>query len=529
MSKQITENVLFIIGIILYNIFFWKEQMGLNTLFFSIFIIGSSFYLNPESRHSTIARLTALGTLFTSVMVVVFNSQLSKNVHLLSLVVMIGFIQQRELRFLWYGFLLTIISILSVPRKAFLKISSITLGNRKTLGRVGQSVRLAIVPMFVVGIFFAFYLVSNQGFAEVTGQNLGSLFDWFSGFQWSISPQRFFFFIGSIFVIGGFFWQTQSERLVNVQKTHQDDIVRKRKATTNNPLIIKNSSPRNSGKLLSDVNDQYNASFHKKSISIIALKNEYRSGLIMLFSLNVLTFLVNITDIQNIWLGYAQTNASSLWQDVHHGTYVLILTIFMAMGVLLYFFRKNLNFYKNNKWLKIMAVAWMAQNMFLALSVVLRNIKYVNHFGLTYKRIGVFIFIALVLYGLGTMIFKINHKKTAYYLFQHNAWTMYIALVLLTTVNWDVLITSYNLKSSTQPDKHYMIKSLSDKNLSILYKNNHLFVEESNARYNYESLLGQKKRNFSFRKNGQSWLSWNLADHNTLLYLKEHKMQHLAD
>ena len=499
MKKEIIENGLFIIGVILYNIFFWEEQMGLNTLLFTVFVIGSLFYLNPESKSSTIARLTALGTLFTALMVVVFNSQLSKVVHILSLITMVGFVHQRELRFLWYGLLLALINVFSTPIKLIKKAKAIEFRKGKPLNKTKRFIKLAILPMFFVGVFFIFYVVSNRNFAIRSKDVLDEISRFCSHWSFGLNAPRFFFFLFSIFVIGGLFWKVQSQWLVNLQASHKDNIIRERKQR------------------------KVNASKR----SPIALKNEYRSGLIMLVALNVLTLTVNITDIETTWIGFSQLNAHGIYYDVHYGAYVLIFTILMAIGVLLFFFRKNLNFYSKNKVLKIAALVWIVQNMILAFSVALRNIKYVGHYGLTYKRIGVFIFIALVLYGLGTVILKINEKKTAYYLFKNNAWSFYIVLILLTSVNWDSMITKYNLGLETngKPDYRYLIMDLSDKNLPIIYNNLDLFQGEMQYRpYNFQKAIDGKKYQFKYRKRELSWLSWNYADHNTLLYLNKHQL-----
>ena len=498
MKKEIIENGLFIIGVILYNIIFWEEQMGLNTLLFAVFVIGSLFYLNPESRHSTIARLTALGTLFTALMVVFLNSQFSKVIHVLSMITMIGFIHQRELRFLWYGLLLTLINVFSTPLKLLKKFKTIRFGKSKSIGKVGRFVKLAILPMFFVGLFFIFYAMANSDFATNSFSLFEGIGDFFSNWNLNINPPKVIFFIGSLFIVGGMFWKTQSQWLVNRQMKHKDDIIRERKPKR----------------------------YHFAK-SPIALKNEYRSGLIMLVALNLLTLTVNVTDIQTTWIGFAKLNSYDIYLDVHFGAYVLIFTILMAIAVLLYFFRKNLNFYSKNKALKIAALAWIIQNMVLAFSVALRNIKYVSHYGLTYKRIGVFIFLGLVLYGLGTVIFKINEKKTAYYLFKHNAWSLYITLILLTSVNWDTLITKYNLGLQTngQPDHRYLVMDLSDKNLPLLYENIHLFSDDVYYRpYSLKKAVKIKKDRFKLRKQQQSWLSWNYADRNTLLYLNKHQL-----
>lgn len=499
MKKSIIENLLWLVGVLAYNFLFWKEEMGLNTLLFTVLMIGSLFYLHPESRYATIARLTALCTLFTAVMIVVFNSEFSKIVYVLSMMTMVGFVQQRELKFLWYGLLLALTSFFSVPLKAADRFRSLDFKQKNTLHSIWKFIRLAILPLFVVGIFFIFYLFSNSNFAELSSHFFIKIAKWMKQLNWEMNPQRIFYFIGSVFVVGGILWTTKSTWLLDFQVQHKETIERIRKVKRN---------------------------FLDNPYSPIALKNEYRTGLMMLLSLNALTLLVNLTDIQNTWIGFAKLNAHSIAFDVHFGTYVLIFTIFMAIGVLLFYFRGNLNFYKNNRLLKISALTWIVQNMILVLSVALRNIKYVDYYGLTYKRLGIFIFLILVLYGLFTMLYKVRERKTAYYLFQHNAWSLYIVLVLLTSVNWDVAITRYNLTlhDTGQVDYDYLIDDLSSKNLSLLYKNIDLFSGRTTLDYANESLVVNKKKIFLYQQKNLSWRSWNFADHQTLLYLQEHSL-----
>jgi hypothetical protein len=305
----------------------------------------------------------------------------------------------------------------------------------------------------------------------------------------TFTPMYFFFTLSSIFIVGGLFFKNQWNWLIQKQINHQETIERKRK-----PF---------------------------KSRSIFGLKNEYRSALILLTTLNALTFMVNLTDLQHTWIGFTALDPYNISKDVHTGAYVLILTIVIAISLLMFYFRRNLNFYKNNRWLKIAAYTWIAQNIFLALSVALRNIKYVDYYGLTYKRIGVFIFLALVIYGLTTVIKKIKNKKTSYYLFQQNAWALYLVMVMLSAFNWDVWMTNYNLNinQNGNADINYLIHNLSDKNLPQL-----IAYQKSDEAITYQKRnINFKKQHFLQKTKYQSWLEWNYADHQTLSFLKKNE------
>src|SRR4029078_3225426 len=128
----------------------------------------------------------------------------------------------------------------------------------------------------------------------------------------------------------------------------------------------------------------------------------------------------NCVDITYVWFGFTYNNDINLSEYVHEGTGLLIFSILLAMVLLLFFFRGNLNFYKQNKWLRAGAYAWLLQNSILAVSVLFRDYYYIQHYGLAYKRIGVLIFLAMVLMGLITVFIKIQKRKTAYYLLRVN-------------------------------------------------------------------------------------------------------------
>ena len=92
---------------------------------------------------------------------------------------------------------------------------------------------------------------------------------------------------------------------------------------------------------------------------IMALRNENTIGLISLVMLNILLLFINVIDIKYVWFGFTYTANVSLTKYVHEGAGLLIFSIVLAMLVLLFFFRGNLNFYKKNKWLRYLAYAWI--------------------------------------------------------------------------------------------------------------------------------------------------------------------------
>ncbi|MFK7757275.1 MAG: DUF4173 domain-containing protein [Flavobacteriales bacterium] len=179
----------------------------------------------------------------------------------------------------------------------------------------------------------------------------------------------------------------------------------------------------------------------------IALKVEYKLACIILVCLNVLLFVTNGLDVWNLWFQF-NPSGIRLSQFVHEGTYVLIFSIILASLVLLFYYRGNLNFYKNNKRLFLLAQIWILQNAVLATSVAVRNYHYVNYtHALTEKRIGVFVFLILVILGLAMLYLKIRDKKSITWLVKTNLVLFMGVLSVVQMVNWERVIITYNFSN----------------------------------------------------------------------------------
>ena len=188
------------------------------------------------------------------------------------------------------------------------------------------------------------------------------------------------------------------------------------------------------------------------------MKKEYLSALVLLILINLLVLAANIIDIKFLWFGFEFKEGMNLKQFVHEGTYLLILSILLSMGILLYIFRKNQNFFSKGKLLRKLASVWIAQNLVLAISVGLRNYHYIDQYGLAYKRIGVFVFLMLVLFGLFTFFVKIVKKRSGYYLINRNSWAMYLVLTASSLLSWDTIITKYNVKYCKELDYEFLVQ-----------------------------------------------------------------------
>ncbi len=514
MKTPTLKIVLLFAGTILFNIIFWQEKIAVNTLLFDAFILASVFYLYPAAFTKPAMKWLLLAHVVTLVTLVVHNTVLAKLAFSATLLLVVVFTQFLH-RSVWYAaasavgnYLLFVFSFLDDVRL-------IKKGEIQSLG-IKKALRFLIIPLMIVAVFFLIYSFSNTVFKDVLNtvgialqHFFARFFDWFN---W----ERFGFLMLGLFVTGGLILKMKSNYFSEKEFGKHNDLLRK-----------KNDLKKWKASAMFDLLTLFMGRFAN---GIMALRNENTVGIISLLMLNVLLLFINAIDIVYVWFGFSYSPSSNLTQYVHEGTGMLIFSIVLAMFVLLFFFRGNLNFYKKNKWLRFGAYSWIIQNAVLVISVLIRDYYYITHMGLAYKRIGVLVFLLMVLVGLITVFIKIHQRKTAYYLWRVNGWFAVVLLVAASCIHWDETIASYNLahKSNIPLDVKFLL-SLSDKTLPLLEKNQDVLQAKKEkvigeGEYLLRSNLTEleiveiRKKEFFEKQKTYSWLSWNVTDD----YVKKH-------
>jgi len=96
---------------------------------------------------------------------------------------------------------------------------------------------------------------------------------------------------------------------------------------------------------------------------------------------------------------------------VHRGVDSLIVTVILSAFVLTTIFQQALNVTQRRE-LKALGIFWIAQNLFLLLSVALRLKLYIEAYDMTVTRLSVLIFLALVAVGYVLLTVKITTGKS---------------------------------------------------------------------------------------------------------------------
>ncbi|MFF5380164.1 DUF4173 domain-containing protein [Pedobacter suwonensis] len=507
-----------LLGGLLFTFLFWEERLALNLLIYSIYLLAITF-VNPDVINSTKLKIYGLAHLLAAILVVINNSDLSVVTYYISLLLFIGFGHQQQIRTIFTAFLAATLQMVTVPFNAIKQLSQLSFG-KVSLKPFFTLIKYIFVPVIIVILFSCLYAAANNVFAhyaETILTHIGDFLDQLLHFFFKdLSFERIMHLCFGLVLTGGLLLAFFDKSLEKAELKCKEPLHRIRRSL-GQKTIWYNIAKTFTGNLLT-----------RK----MALKTEYIVGVISFVALNLLLLMLNTIDITTLWFGYEPTGNFS--GELHQGTNSLIFSIVMAMAVILYYFRGNLNFYPKSKMLRALAYTWMVQNFILIISVFIRDGYYIEFHGLTHKRIGVLVFAILCIIGLATVYFKVAKQKTIFYLFKVNGNVWFALLLTFTFINWDVLIVKYNLNHvDTISIDPYYLTSLSEKTLPLLDNNRSKIHPSTNndseiAKVDQpqEALmrkLDQRIGYFKERYHQESWLSWNLQDWNTAKYFDLNK------
>ena len=424
------QKLLLPVGVVLFDWLFWRERGGVNMLVFTVFVVVAQLLVLP--RHAAVRRspyfwLMVFGSLLSGGLMAVYGSGAAALACMTSVLLLLGYVNQPHLKLVLYA-LLTAGG--SVAQAGVRVLRGVRAPQHPGAGvRRGWFYgRLLLVPLGILGAFHLLFAVANPRYDVLSGEVLAVLGDWLARLLPDISLGHLLFITLGFLVTAGvvvavpvFVFADHESRFGEFVRRQRDRVA-------------------SFGVRQPD--------FRWKTSRALDLRKEFIAAVAVFGLVNVLLLVVNAIDINWLWFGFVPTVGFDLAQFVHEGTYVLIFSILLAMGIVLWFFRRNLNFYVPGlPWLRVGATVWVVQNAVLAVSVGLRNYYYILNSGLAYKRIGVCFFLLLTFFGLVTVLLKIWQRRSAYSLVRLNALACYAVLLLLAAGNWEVWIAQYNLQS----------------------------------------------------------------------------------
>ena len=477
---------------LLFATLFFEHTWGLNMFLLQLSLFILPFGLKQVQLKGIVNYSIVLGTFFSIVFAFFHHTTLALVTSWISLSLFFTIAASLQVRSVDTVLLSSgANAVLRIPRMA-VALKNLRIGKQKKM-RLLPRVRI-IIPVMVVGLFMALYSHSSPTFRSFSSGFFDFFEDAFEFIFQDLNPSFVGWLILGLFIMSA--------------------------------LILKQIP----NKWLLKDNEKSNTLVRTKNYfkgKLPALKTENKLGVRLLFVLNTMALIVMVGEIKDVWFNF-EFEGQLLKSFVHSGMYTLLVAILISVGIALYYFRGNQNFYKKNKTLKILTSVWLVENALLVIAVFIRNGIYIQHYALAYKRIALIFFLAACLIGIASVLIKIHSTKNVRYLMRLNSLGVYILIVSSCTVNWDVLIAKYNFSNKERSFVHLnYLATLNDASLPYLSKDpeilNQIQTQQrkkfSSSSYQnsidpktYTEIIAQKQSKFITFWNSKHWLEWNPSE-----------------
>lgn len=363
---------------------------------------------------------------------------------------------------------------------------------KKKEGKDGKQIVIRVllftIPLIIFIVFLKLYQSADETFYELTKFiNL----DWIS---WGFLA---FYFLLLLFCFGLFFFHGNEDI----------DLFESR--------------------LKNDISNSYT----DKIQNFLGIQNESKIALTVLITLNALLLLYNFIDLKFIFIDLPNPEPTLRYSDLlHGGVNSLITSIVLVIFIITFLFRGQLNFEKN-KITRFLALIWLIQNLIMVCTTSVKNFEYITHWGLTYKRIGVYIYLILAAVGLILTIIKILRVQSIWYLIRSTSIAFFICFSVMGTVNWNKLIANYNLTQlkEEQIDFEYLFSLGSDTYPQLMQYHHDHQISNSDLQYRLFHAFDSARDKLKKKRSTTTWRSLVLRERNLLSDMQRFNLEYTPD
>jgi hypothetical protein len=168
-----------------------------------------------------------------------------------------------------------------------------------------------------------------------------------------------------------------------------------------------------------------------------------------LVTFNALFAIENGLDLVFLWSGAPLPKGVTLASYAHRGAYPLIATALLAGLFVLVALRPG-SATARAPMIRRLVVAWVAQNVFLVASSILRTLDYVAAYSLTVLRIAALLWMALVAIGLVLIVWRMLRDKSGAWLINANAAAAGLVLFACTIVDLGSVAATWNVRHARE-------------------------------------------------------------------------------
>jgi len=385
----------------LFIILFYNENLGLNLGILGIAYALLTLCKTPEKNRTKTFKILLATSVLSSLAFAWYGDFPSLLAVVISLLLLSYRSKNKRMKILLLIPVFTVNCFTFICR--FFNFGS-WLPKTNTSGLWQKTLAFVLIPLILISIFFGIYSAGSDHFASV-----------FSDYELDLN----FWQLLTVTILGFFiafnFWNYSVEKLIYKQNH-----------------ILEN-----------EFTDQ--DKIQKPTYFFLDLNSERLSGVISLFCLNILLVVFIVTFNYEQFVEIPKTTIQ-LGEETHERVNAVILSIIMAILVIMFYFKGGFNFDIKAKSLKVLAKIWIFLNVILIISASVKNTEYIMDMGFTYKKIGVYAFLAMSLIGLILTFIKIHSKKTNAYLVNSMSWYFYGIILACSYINWGGIITSQNMK-----------------------------------------------------------------------------------
>lgn len=166
---------------------------------------------------------------------------------------------------------------------------------------------------------------------------------------------------------------------------------------------------------------------------------------------NLLFAVQNGLDLAFLWSGAPLPEGMTLAEYAHRGAYPLIFTALLAGAFVLITLRPGSDTAKRPL-VRGLVLLWVAQNMLLVASSMLRTFDYIDAYALTRFRLAALIWMALVGLGLLLICWRLLRDKSANWLINANLTALVLVLFGVSAIDLGSVAAAWNVRHAREMD-----------------------------------------------------------------------------
>jgi hypothetical protein len=164
---------------------------------------------------------------------------------------------------------------------------------------------------------------------------------------------------------------------------------------------------------------------------------------------NLVFGLQAVMDLAFLW-GHARLPQGMTYaQYAHRGAYPLILTALLAAAFVLLTFRPG-GVAESSKLTRRLVFLWLGQNLFLTLSSLRRLDLYIGVYSLTRLRLAAGLWMVLILFGLGAILWRILRRRDNAWLLRANQLAVFGLIYACSIWDFSGFIATFNVDHSRE-------------------------------------------------------------------------------